>query len=103
MRQQPYLLEFMLYPASEEPVLYELLMRTSWNRPLRTYNNTGKFMHLFETGDDAKKTELLNGVMSSITFSYQQNNDINRWLYVTHKEFCEKAGMRFNAKQQTIK
>lgn len=91
----PELLEFMICPASDEPTIHELLPRLSWNKTLRTYHNTEKFMSLYENADDARKKETLKEVTSNMLFNNQQNNDVNVWLYINHRQFCTDLGIEF--------
>ena len=89
------ILEFLVYPTSADPVIHELLPRLSWNRTIRTYHNTGKFIYVFDKADADGKKELVNSVASSILFSNYQNNDVNVWLFNNYRDLCSAAGVNF--------
>ncbi len=94
-RLSPEVCEFMIYPATNDPVVHELLPRLSWNKHVRTYNNTDKFMHVFESSNDVRRAEMLSEAVSNVLFRNWQNNDVNVWLYQNHKDFCVKNGIKF--------
>ncbi|MBM3199429.1 hypothetical protein FJZ53_00730 [Candidatus Woesearchaeota archaeon] len=96
----PEILEFAVCPASNEPVVHELLPRLSWNKTLRNYSNTGKFIFLYNQADDSKRKEMLTSIASNIIFSNQQNNDVNVWLYNNHRQFCTDSGIEFCIEKQ---
>lgn len=88
-------LEFLVYPATEDPLVHELLPRLSWNREIRRYHNSGKFQYLFHTADSEGRKELLQKVTANLLFRHQQNNDVNLWLYQNYQKECEEAGITF--------
>ncbi|MBU0666199.1 MAG: hypothetical protein ABIC91_07150 [Nanoarchaeota archaeon] len=92
----PELLEFLLCPQTDDPVIHELLPMLSWNKTLREYQNTNQFIKRFEIVSPEKKTEIIKSIPSSIIFSHQQNNNVNTWLYMNHKQDCENAGVTFS-------
>jgi len=94
-KQSPELLEFIVYPNTEDPIIHELLPRLSWKSSLRQYHDTPDFIERFERADEAQREELLNAVLSNLVFSNQQNNDVNRWLEHNHGDFCEEQGIVF--------
>lgn len=91
----PSIIEFMVYPRSDDPIIHELLPRISWNGPVRKYHNTREFMSEFGEADDEGKREILKEVQSNLMFSNQQNNNVNLWLYQNHKQFCLDEGLQF--------
>jgi hypothetical protein len=93
---EPELVEFMIYPAKEDPVVHELMNKLSWNSSLRRYHNTSLFISDFENADDEEKKYMLNEVQSNLLFNNQQNNDVNLWLYSTHHDFCDENKIKFN-------
>jgi len=97
-RQEPEVQEFLVCPSSSDPVLHLLLPRLSWNSVLREYHATDAFIKKFQSADDSTKKTLLHDVESSVIFSNQQNNDVNCWLYKTHKDYCEAQGVKFSVK-----
>ncbi len=94
--QPSELLEFMVCPVNEDPVLHELLPRISWNKSLRSYQNTSDFIRRFNEAGEPEKIKMLNEVVSSISFNNHQNNDVNCWLYNNHRDFCSSYGVKFN-------
>lgn len=88
-------LEFLVYPATEDPIVHELLPRLSWNREVRRYHNSGKFKYLFHEADSEGRKELLQKVTANLLFRHQQNNDVNLWLYQNYQKECEEAGITF--------
>lgn len=96
VNSSPELLEFMVYPSTNDPVVHELLPRLSWNRFVRRYHNADKFMYQFEHNDADGRKQLLDETVANIVMSNQQNNDVNVWLYQKHKDFCEKQGITFD-------
>lgn len=95
LKQPAELLEFIVYPTTEDPIIHELLPRISWNKAIREYHNTDKFTADFLEGDTEKRQEMLRMATSNVVFSNQQNNDVNVWLYKNHKDFCVHQGVRF--------
>ncbi len=95
LMQPTELLEFFVYPATDDPVVHELLPRMSWNASIREYHDSLGFMDRFEKATDKQRKDMLVLVKSNIMFSNQQNNNVNLWLYQNHKEFCEKSGIKF--------
>ncbi len=93
--QPAELLEFFVYPATNDPVVHELLPRMSWNASIREYHDTLGFMDRFEKASDKQRKDMLVQVKSNIMFSNQQNKNVNLWLFQNHKEFCERAGIKF--------
>lgn len=91
-------LEFAVYPASEDPVIHELLPRLSWNSIVRHYHDTAAFMKDFSEADETARIRMLSEVSSNILLNNQQNNDVNLWLYKNHKTFCEGNGITFSGK-----
>lgn len=95
LRRPPEILEFLVCPTTEDPVVHELLPRVSWNKAVRLYNNTRRFIAEFEKRDDAGRKALLNEAASNIIFTSNQNNDVNVWLYQNHRDTCRDAGIKF--------
>ena len=95
LRQMPELLELVVYPTLNDPILHELLPRLSWNEGLRAYHHTRQFIRLYEGAFNEDKEKMIKAITPSIIFNNQQNNDINSWLYLNHKEFCEANGINF--------
>ncbi len=91
----PELLDFAAYPVSENPVFHLLLPRLSWNRAIRQYNSTRRFISGFEKADEDARKNMIGDVVSGILFANQQNNDVNCWLYQNHRDFCREAGINF--------
>lgn len=89
------LLEFIVYPATQDAVIHGLLPRLSWNQNIRRYHDTAAFIREFTGADESAKQRMLHQVISGIVFTNQHNNDTNVWLYRTHKDFCEQAGIKF--------
>jgi hypothetical protein len=89
------LLEFMVCPASNDPIVHELLPMVSWNAALRRYHDTAGFIAGFEAADEAGRKRMLEQSVSSIIFGNHQNYDANLWLYNSHRDFCEQAGVKF--------
>ena len=94
-RISPELLEFMICPKIDDPLVYELLPRLSWNRTIRTYHNVRKFIKLFTDGDEVKKKEMLHNVFANMLFQHQQNNTVNTYLFQHYKQFCVDEGVSF--------
>ncbi len=94
-RISPELLEFMICPKIDEPLVHELLPRLSWNRTIRTYHNVRKFIHFFNQGDTSKKKEMLHNLFANMIFQHQQNNTVNTYLYEHYKQFCVDEGVQF--------
>jgi hypothetical protein len=95
LQQPAELLEFMIYPTSQDPVVHEILPRLSWNKALRTYHRTRKFMSKFEEADKEGRRTMLQGITANVFFANQQNNDVNVWLYTNHKQLCLNEGIEF--------
>ncbi|GEM_PF-4240886 len=89
------MLEFIVYPDTRDPVVHELLPRLSQNRAVRAYNDTERFMAMFEGADAQGRASMLRGVQQNILFRDQQNNDVNVQLYQRHRQFCEDVGVKF--------
>ena len=96
LSQPKELLEFMVCPAVDDPMVYELLPLLSWNKVIREYYDTPSFMARFSAADEAARKEMLGSVVPNILFSDHQNNDVNVWLYKNHKDFCESVGVHFD-------
>ena len=99
MSQPSELLEFMVCPANDDPVLHELFPRMSWNKSLRRYQNTHKFIQQFLGLEEAGKKKMLTQVVSSVLFNNQQNNDTNVWLYQNYRQLCEDNGISFKTEK----
>ena len=95
LKQPLELVEFMVYPYFDEPVIHELLPRMSWNKTMRMYHDAPAFISEFERADEKARGEMLMSMAASINFSNQQNNDVNVWLYREYREFCESNGINF--------
>jgi len=95
VEQPAELAEFMVCPAYKDPILLQLLNRLSWNKALRGYQNTERFIKSFSNADEEERQKLLNAATENLLFNYQQNNDVNRWLYENHKDFCSRSGIEF--------
>lgn len=95
LKQPTELYEFAICPATEDPVIHEILPRVSWNKYLREYQNTIRFISGFERASEEYRSNLLSNVTSSILFNNQQNNDVNFWLYKNHEVFCRDQGIGF--------
>jgi len=95
LKQFPEILEFVVYPATEDPVVHELLPRLSWNQTIRRYHNSSKFKNVFEQAGEEEKAKMLQEVQANLMFANQQNNDVNVWLYQNHQDFCQKKGIEF--------
>jgi hypothetical protein len=99
LNKSPALLEFAVTPVSsinEDPVLYELLPRISWNNVIRGYHDTDQFKDDFEDGQEEERASMLGEVVSNLSFNHYQNNDVNLWLYNHHSNFCDNHGIEFN-------
>ncbi len=92
---QPELLEFIVYPDTEDPMLYEILNRVSWNKNIREYSDTVNFINKFGKSNDKEKKQILEDILSSLIFKNHQNNDVNTWLYANYQEFCKKNKFEF--------
>lgn len=90
------LLEFIVYPATDDPVIHLLLPRISWNKALRLYHNTPKFIDKFRLADEETMRNILKSTSSNIIFSHQQNNDVNYWLYKNYRQLCEQEKIDFD-------
>jgi len=95
----PELLEFMVCPSHEDGVLYELLPRLSWNKTIRGYHHTLRFMRKFQEAEIPEQRDLLRRVIANVILDTNQNNDINVWLYQNHKQFCFNEGIYFDVKE----
>ncbi len=95
----PELLEFMIYPLADDPLHHLLLPMLSWNRSIRRYHDTYSFMEEFAASDELAKVAMLQSITSSALFANYQNRDVNFWLYVHHKDFCEQAGIVFDVQK----
>ena len=91
------LIEFMVCPEQDDPVLHALLPLLSWNSHLRSYHRTASFIKRFTEGDDNARARMLHETAANIFFNYQQNNDVNVWLYTAHQAFCEQQGISFKS------
>jgi hypothetical protein len=96
LRQYPELLEFMVCPSTEDPIVFDLLPKVSWNEGIRLYNNSSKFITEFNRADETAKKEMLNSVVANSMPGNYQNNDVNLYLYDNHREFCSANGISFN-------
>jgi len=95
LRQPAEIVELMVCPATDDPVIHELLPRLSWNTNLRKYHNTLRFIRDFgKLGDDEKKT-VVRDLTANISFHNHQNNDVNLWLYKNYRDLCAQAGAHF--------
>ncbi len=94
-RLSPELIEFMVYPAIDDPIIHELLPRVSWNKTVRSYHDTRNFIVQFEKANKKEKRAMLKEVQSNLMFCNQQNNNVNVWLYQNHKELCSGQGLKF--------
>lgn len=97
-RAVPEGLEFMVYPATNDPIVHELLPRLSWNKAVRLYHNSDRFIKKFESGDETVRKQMLDELASCLMFSNQQNNAVNLWLYNNHNDFCVREGIVFDVK-----
>ncbi len=95
----PELLEFMLCPNTDDPVVHELLPRLSWNKTMRNYHYTREFIRIFKESDEAQRQKLLRDLTAHLLFNNQQNNDVNRWLYDKYRQFCVDTGVEFEVVQ----
>ena len=89
------LLEFIVYPSTEDPVVHDLFSKLSWNGAIRDYHNTNGFKQQYLEADEAEKAKLLQEVKSNLIFSTQQNEEINLWLYQHHRYSCQGQGIEF--------
>lgn len=96
LRQYPELLEFMVCPSTEDPIVFDLLPKVSWNEGIRLYNNSSRFISEFNKADETAKREMLNRVVANSMPGNYQNNDVNLYLYDNHKDFCSTNGISFN-------
>ncbi len=99
LRQAPELLEFLVCPATDDPIIHELLPRLSWNAAIREYQDTDKFIASFQQADAEKRRQMLNSASSNVVFENQQNNDVNVWLYNNYREFCVQEGVQFEVRK----
>lgn len=90
------LLEFIVYPSTEDPVIHDLFSKLSWNRAIRDYHRTKEFKQKYSEADEAQKAKLLQEVKSNLIFRTQQNEEINLWLYQNHRDFCQEQGIEFD-------
>lgn len=97
----PELLEFIVYPTTDDPVIHSLLPRVSWNKALRLYHNTPKFIDKFKLADEETMRSMLRSISSNIIFSHQQNNDVNYWLYKNYRQICAQEKIEFKILPQT--
>lgn len=91
----PELIEFMVYPTMPDVICHELISKLSWNKSIRNYNDTKKFIDDFYMADEKVREEMVWDVKSNMYFSNQQNNDVNLFLYDNYKSFCENQGINF--------
>lgn len=94
-RLNPQILEYIVHPSSDDPVVHDLLPRLSWNSTLRAYHTPLQFMKRFEAAAEEEKRRMLSEISSSIVFNNQQNPDVNRWLYERYRDFSEASGVSF--------
>jgi hypothetical protein len=94
-KSMPEALEFMLCPRTEDPILYELLPRLSWNGIIRGYHQTDIFTKVFGSASDKEKADMVHKISKNMIFSNYQNYTVNNWLYENHQELCRKEGIRF--------
>ncbi len=92
------ILEFVVYPDTEDPIVHELMSRLSWYENVRNYHNTRRFMQTFEKAGKEERKEMLEGIQSELVFNNLQNNDVNVWLYQEYREFCEDSEITFTLK-----
>ncbi len=71
----------------------------SWNTAVRNYHNTRRFIARFEAAEEPEKKQMLNDVISNVTFMHQQNNDVNLWLYQNYRQLCVNDGIEFEVIQ----
>jgi hypothetical protein len=90
----PELIEFVIYPNDDDPLLYLLLPRLSWSEELRQYHDSQRFISGFRSANAEKRKAMLNRIPAPY-FSHMQNNDVNLWLYQNHRELCENNGVNF--------
>jgi hypothetical protein len=91
----PSLLEFLLYPSTDDPVVHELLPRLSWNATVREYHDSDNFITTFQNADDTQRHGYVTTLLENVRFRNQQNPTVNRWLYAHHQALCEDAGVQF--------
>jgi hypothetical protein len=89
-------LDYMLCPVQDDPLFSDLLPRLSASPALRHYHDTLGFVRQFSSGSDEDRKKYVTEAVVSMQFHSQQNNDVNRWLYSHHKDFCEEAGIQFS-------
>jgi len=87
--------QFMVCPASEDIVTYQLLPRLSWNESVRMYHQTLTFITKFQQAQELEKRAMLHKVISNMAFDSQQNKDVNVWLYQNHKSLCQEENILF--------
>jgi hypothetical protein len=96
LTQPPEILEFLVCPSNENPVVHDLLTHLSWNTSLREYHDTRNFIQSFEKADKKTREKILKRAVYGISFANQQNNDVNFWLYQNYRGFCQSLGIEFN-------
>lgn len=95
---RPEAIEFMVSP-NKDLVAHELLPRLSWNKALREYHDAEGFIKTFTASGDEERSQMLSTIASSAVFSYQQNNDVNLWLYQNHHDFVIENGVEFKVEK----
>jgi hypothetical protein len=93
------ILEYFVYPSSEDAVLHQLLPRLSYSKAIKRYHDPDNFVREFEAEDDHTRIRVLSEISSQIIFNNMQNLDTNIWLYRNHHEFCEANGFSFDVVQ----
>ncbi len=97
-RLDPAVLEFMLYPTTDDPIARQLIPRLSWDPVIREYHDTKGFKDKFLNSKDDLRVELVQDIVQHMRFANHQNNMVNRWLYQEHRELCESSGIIFSVK-----
>ena len=96
------MLEFLVYPSSEDPVIHHLLSRLSWNKSIRDYHHTEAFKLRFTEADQVQRSKLIREVKTNLIFRTQQNEEVNLWLYQYHQPFCQSQGIEFQVRGKKV-
>lgn len=94
----PELLQFMIFPNTDDQLIHQLLQRLSWNRIVRDYSNSQKFINTFDNADEKIQESMLIELGTNIAFSNQQNIEVNNWLYDNYSGLCNQCDIKFDVK-----
>lgn len=86
---------YMVYPLTQNEILYEVLFRIENDEIKSSYINTDKFIEIVSKMDNGQLTEFLQKILNSLEFKEEYNPTVNFWLNENRNEVCKKLGIKF--------